>query len=78
MVVSINAKQALHPSVLIYDPHVPKEEAIIYGLTEDADIKIVESIRPNQLLREIYDYISPRKRMTYYFDGNANRTKPKR
>ncbi|MDP2784807.1 MAG: HD domain-containing protein [Sulfurimicrobium sp.] len=78
MVVSINAKQALRPSVLIYDPTVPKEEAIIYDLTDDPDIKIVECIRPNLLLREIYDYLSPRKRVTYYFDGHSGGTKPKR
>jgi len=78
MVVSINAKQALRPSVLIYDPTVPKEEAIIYDLTDDPDIKIVECIRPNLLLREIYDYLSPRKRVTYYFDGYSGGTKPKR
>lgn len=68
MVVSVNASQALRPSVLIYDPTVPKEEAIIYDLEDDPDIRIVESIRPNLLLREIYDYLSPRKRATYYFD----------
>lgn len=68
MVVSINSNQALRPSVLIYDPSVPKEEAIIFDLEDDPDIKIVESIRPNLLLREIYDYLSPRKRATYYFD----------
>lgn len=78
MVVSINAEQALRPSVLIYDPSVPKEEAIIYDLSDDPDIKIVECIRPNVLLREIYDYLSPRKRMTYYFDGDTGGAKSKR
>ncbi|MEN6586315.1 MAG: HD domain-containing phosphohydrolase [Sulfuricella sp.] len=78
MVVSINARQALSPSVLIFDPTVPKEEAIIYDLTEDPDIKIVESIRPNLLLREIYDYLSPRKRMTYYFDERTDGAKANR
>lgn len=77
MVVSINARQALRPSVLVYEPSVPKEEAIIYDLTDDPDIKIVECIRPNLLLREIYDYLSPRKRVTYYFDGHSSGAKPK-
>lgn len=77
MVVSVNAKQALRPSVLVYEPTVPKEEAIIYDLADDPDIKIVEYIRPNLLLREIYDYLSPRKRVTYYFDGHDTRPKPK-
>lgn len=68
MVVSVNTNQTLRPSVLIYDPVVPKEEAIIYDLEDDPDVRIVDSIRPNLLLREIYDYLSPRKRATYYFD----------
>ena len=77
MVVSVNADQVLHPSVLIYDPTVPKEEAIICDLEDEPDINIVESIRPNLLLREIYDYLSPRKRATYYFDRSSTTAKPK-
>lgn len=77
MVVSIRADQVLCPSVLIYDLSVPKEEAVIYDLIDEPGIKIVECIRPNLLLREIYDYLSPRKRMTYYFDGNAGGAKSK-
>lgn len=68
MVISTNSAQALRPSVLIYDEDIPKDEAIIYDLEGDPDVRIVESIRPNQLQREIYDYLSPRKRATYYFD----------
>lgn len=72
MVVSINPSQTLRPSVLIYDPTVPKEEAIIFDLEDDPDIKIVECIRPHLLLREIYDYLSPRKRVTYYFGEHGD------
>ncbi len=72
MVVSINPNQTLRPSVLVYDPTVPKEEAIIFDLEDDPDIKIVECIRPHLLLREIYDYLSPRKRATYYFGGHGD------
>ena len=78
MVVSVNSQQALRPSVLVYEPAVPKEEAIIYDLTDDPEIRIVECIRPNLLLREIYDYLSPRKRVTYYFDGHPGGVKPGR
>lgn len=77
MVVSVNTNQVLRPSVLIYDPTVPKEEAIICDLEHEPEIKIVESIRPSLLLREIYDYLSPRKRATYYFDRAPSTAKPK-
>lgn len=72
IVVSVDGKQTLHPSVLIYDPTVPKEEAIIYDLADDPGITITESLKPNLLLREIYDYLSPRKRMTYYFNSRTD------
>lgn len=77
MVISINSSQALRPSVLIYDPCVPKEEAIIFDLEDDPEVKIIESIRPHLLLREIYDYLSPRKRVTYYFDRHSAAARPK-
>lgn len=71
MVISINSDQTLRPSVLIYDPGIPKEEAMIVDLEDDIDIEIVECIRPNLLLREIYDYLSPRKRVSYYFSEHG-------
>jgi hypothetical protein len=72
IVVAVDGKQTLHPSVLIYDPTVPKEEAIIYDLADDPNITITQSLKPNLLLREIYDYLSPRKRMTYYFNNRID------
>ncbi|MBF0477228.1 MAG: DUF3391 domain-containing protein, partial [Deltaproteobacteria bacterium] len=32
MVVSVNPQDALHPSVLVYDPEIPKDEAVIIDL----------------------------------------------
>jgi putative nucleotidyltransferase with HDIG domain len=78
MVISINPSQTLRPSVLIYDPTVPKEDAIIIDLESEPDVSIVESFRPHLLLREIYDYLSPRKRVTYYFSVHDGKDGPKR
>ncbi|MBI1889285.1 MAG: HD-GYP domain-containing protein [Burkholderiales bacterium] len=68
MVISVNSGAPLRPSVLIYDPKVPKEEALILDLIGEADINIITSLKPKQLTPEVYDYLSPRKRMMYYFD----------
>ncbi|HJU71487.1 MAG TPA: HD-GYP domain-containing protein [Paucimonas sp.] len=77
MVMAVNASKPLRPSVLIYDPGVPKGEAIILDLEQEPDISISESLRSVQLPREVYDYLSPRKRMTYYFDvPQTNRRGP--
>jgi HD-GYP domain-containing protein (c-di-GMP phosphodiesterase class II) len=68
MVISVNSSKPLKPCVLVYDPDIPKEEAVIVDLEQDSDLSIRKSIRPGQLSREVYQYLNPRKRVTYYFD----------
>ncbi len=60
MVVSANANAPLRPNVLIYDASVPKNEAIILDLQTETDIKVSESLKPAQLSREVYEYLSQR------------------
>lgn len=73
MVVTVSANNPLRPNVLIYDESIPKKEAIILSLEEDPELKIVKSIKPSLLSREIYDYLSIRNRVTYYFDSGPDR-----
>jgi putative nucleotidyltransferase with HDIG domain len=68
MVVSVNSGKPLRPSVLIYDPSVPKEEALIVDLLDEPELSVAASLKPAQLPREVHDYLSPRKRMMYFFD----------
>ena len=67
MVVSVNSAHPLQPSVLIYDPSVPKAESIIFDLETDKEISISKAIRPATLTPAVIEYLSPRKRVTYYF-----------
>ena len=75
MVVSVNSSKPLRPSILIYDPAVPKAEAIILDLTAEPDLNVAVSLKPSQLSREVHDYLSPRKRTTYYFDSPQDQPK---
>lgn len=68
MVISINSGKPLRPTILIYDPSVPKNEAIILDLAADTDLEISASLKPSQLTPQMYEYLSPRKRMSYFFD----------
>ena len=76
MVVAVNSSKPLRPSILIYDPAGPKAEAIILDLTAEPDLTVALSLKPSQLPREVHDYLSPRKRTTYYFDSPQNQAKP--
>lgn len=66
MVISVNPRNPLHPSLMIYNAEIPKKEALIYDLMDEPNLKIELSIKPSQLVPEVYDYLSPRTRVTYY------------
>ena len=71
MVVTVNTAKPMKPMVMVYDPAVPKEEAILVDLDGEDDVNIAKAIRPAQLPREIYNYLSPRRQLSYYFDPGA-------
>lgn len=68
MVVSINSSRPLKPTVVVYDPAVPREEAILADLEQEPDVTIAKTIRPQLLPPAALEYLNPRRRMTYYFD----------
>lgn len=71
MVTSVNGSRPLKPSVLIHDPSVRKEEAIVVDLEQEPDVTIAKTVRPQQLPPEIHSYLSPRRRISYGFDAQA-------
>ena len=72
LVMSVNPGQLLHPSLLIYDPDVPKEEALWLDLSECQDLKVEKTLRPAELDKEVFEYLEPRTRVSYYSDSNAS------
>ena len=72
MVISVDPENPLKPSIVIYDADIPKSDAVIVDLKNEPHLKIVKSIRPASLLREIFDYLSPRERVSYYVGDEAS------
>jgi hypothetical protein len=72
-VVTINHKELLKPNVLVYDPEIPKEEALILDLMEE-DLSICESCRQSELTPTILNYLNLSEYVTYYFDKAVNST----
>jgi putative nucleotidyltransferase with HDIG domain len=76
IVTSVNPSRPLKPVVLVHDPEIPKDEAIMLDLDREPDINISKAIRPSQLPRPVFEYLSPRKRVSYYFDSQEQPTTP--
>ncbi len=70
MIATVNTAKPMKPMIVIYDANIPKNEAILVDLERETDLNIAKAIRPAQVSREIYSYLSPRKRVSYYFDAS--------
>ncbi len=73
MVTSVNSTRPLKPSVLVYDPNVPRDEAMLVDLEKEPDVVVSKTMRPQQLTDEMHAYLAPRKRVTYYFDAESRK-----
>ncbi len=71
MVATTNTAKPMKPMIVIYDAGIPKDEAILVDMASESDVNIAKAIRPAQLPREIYNYLSPRKQVSYYFDPGS-------
>jgi putative nucleotidyltransferase with HDIG domain len=72
LVVAVNSSRPLKPRVMVHDPKVPREEALVLNLEEQPDLGIRRSLKPQQLPRASLDYLSPRSRVAYFFEPVAN------
>ena len=54
--------------MIIHDPAYPREEALIINLEQEKQLGIRRSLKPLQLPKAAYDYLSPRKRLCYFFE----------
>lgn len=68
IVASVNSARPLKPKIVVYEPQIPKEEALLLDLETTADLGIKNSLKPLQLPRAVHDYLSPRKRLCYFFE----------
>jgi putative nucleotidyltransferase with HDIG domain len=68
LVVSVNSLRPLKPRIVIFEPRVPRTEAMVEDLEQLPKLGIRRSLKPLQLPRAVYDYLSPRKRLCYYFE----------
>ncbi len=76
MVVSVNSTRPLKPYVIVYDAAVPRDEALIVDLEHAPELGIRRSLKPSQLPRTVQDYLSPRQRVSYFFERVVGADRP--
>lgn len=71
LVISVNPHKPLRPYVMLHMPDIPREAPMVIDLREEVALNISKCLRPGQLPKEVLDYLSPRKRVSYYFNQDT-------
>ncbi len=71
LVVSVNSARPLKPRVMVHEPRVPRDDALLLNLEADPRLGIRRSLKPQQLPAESLDYLSPRPRVAYFFEPDT-------
>ena len=71
LVVGVNSSRPLKPRVLVYDPKVPRGDALMLDLEQVADLGIRRSLPAAKLPSAAIEYLDPRPRVAYYFESLA-------
>lgn len=66
IVLAVDHGDLLRPSVMVFDPDVPRSEAIVIDLSEEREVKIDLALRPSDLNVDATEYLSPKRRMSYF------------
>jgi len=69
LVMSVNSTRPLKPNVLVFDPQLPRQEALHLNLMTTPDLGIRRSLKPAQLPAAALDYLAPRARVAYFFEA---------
>ncbi len=73
MVVAVNSSRPLKPRVVVHEPGIPRDEALVLDLESADGLGIRRSVKPAQLPREAFDYLAPRQRVAYFFEAVERR-----
>jgi len=68
LVLAMHPGLPLRPTLILYEPSIPKAEALIVNLEQEPTLAIARSLRPAQLPAEALEYLNPRQQLTYYVD----------
>ncbi|WP_263143807.1 HD domain-containing phosphohydrolase [Pseudomonas sp. RIT-PI-AD] len=73
LVLGMHPTLPLKPTLILYDPKVPKAEALIVDLEQEPRLAIARAMRPAQLPADALEYLNPRQQLSYYVDPRQAR-----
>ncbi|MDO7641096.1 MAG: hypothetical protein MUQ76_04020, partial [Reinekea forsetii] len=65
----VSSKALLRPRIVLYNPDIPANKAMVIDLAEHPDLQIVRALRPTEYPATVYSYLGLQERVGYYFES---------
>ena len=66
VMVSASTENSLCPQIMVYEPEIPRHQAIIIDLAKETSVKIDHALRLQDRSEDELDYLLPRRRMSWF------------
>ncbi|NMF97067.1 DUF3391 domain-containing protein [Aromatoleum toluolicum] len=66
IVVAVTPGNTLKPTVLVYEPGVPRRDALVLSLVDSDEVTIDSVLKPRALPRPVVEYLNPRMNLAYF------------
>lgn len=77
MVMAVNAARPLKPRVLVHDPKVPADEALLLDLEREPGLGIRRSLPAGRVPADARAYLAPATTVSYFFDAAPRTEEPR-
>jgi putative nucleotidyltransferase with HDIG domain len=77
MVMAVNAARPLKPRVLVHDPKVPADEALLLDLEHAPDLGIRRSLPVDRVPADAREYLAPATTLSYFFEAAPRAEEPR-
>lgn len=68
LVIAVDPKALLQPTILLYNPDIPSDEALMIDLRDYEELSVETVLRPEDYPERIYEYLGVSQRLGYFFE----------
>lgn len=67
LVVSVDPAYLLKPRIILYNPEIPREQALMIDLLDRPDLEIKSALKPSEYPTRIFEYLGMQERLGYFY-----------
>ena len=69
LVVSVDPNYLLKPRVILYNPDIPREQALMVDLLDRPDLEIKAALKPSEFPPRVVEYLGMPERLGYFYQA---------